>query len=71
MRGSLSPIGWLETSILFGLAHLNNPPKVGLYVILATVAGFFYGRTYLQTGKGSAAAIVHAMGDWIWTVFFQ
>jgi len=70
-------LGWpplrtlILSSILFGLAHLNNPPKVGLYVILATVAGFFYGRTYLQTGKVTAAAIVHAMVDWIWTVFFQ
>ncbi|GBD09241.1 hypothetical protein HRbin22_01490 [Candidatus Thermoflexus japonica] len=70
-------LGWpplrtlILSSILFGLAHLNNPPKVGLYAILATVAGFFYGRTYLQTGKVTAAAMVHAMVDWIWGVFFQ
>ncbi|HXF68521.1 MAG TPA: CPBP family intramembrane glutamic endopeptidase [Thermoflexus sp.] len=69
-------LGWpplrtlILSSILFGLAHLNNPPKVGLYVILATVAGFFYGRTYLQTGKVTAAALVHALVDWIWSVFF-
>lgn len=70
-------LGWpplrtlMLSSLLFGLAHLNNPPKVGLYVIMAAVAGFFYGRTYLQTGKVTAAAIVHAMVDWIWGVFFQ
>ncbi len=70
-------LGWpplrtlMLSSLLFGLAHLNNPPKVGLYVIMATVAGFFYGRTYLQTGKVTAAAMVHALVDWIWSVFFQ
>lgn len=69
-------LGWsplrtlLLSSLVFGLAHLNNPPKVGLYVILATVAGFFYGRAYLQTGKVTAAALVHALVDWIWSVFF-
>ncbi len=70
-------LGWpplrtlILSSLLFGMAHLNNPPKVGLYVILATVAGFFYGRTYLQTGKVTVAALVHAMVDWIWSVFFR
>ncbi|MCS6964555.1 type II CAAX endopeptidase family protein [Thermoflexus sp.] len=70
-------LGWpplrtlILSSLLFGLAHLNNPPKVGLYVILATVAGFFYGRTYLQTGKVTAAAMVHAVVDWVWSVLFR
>lgn len=70
-------LGWpplrtlLLSSLLFGLAHLNNPPKVFLYAILATVAGFFYGRTYLQTGKVTAAALVHALVDALWALFFQ
>ncbi len=70
-------LGWpplhtlMLSSLLFGLAHLNNPPKVGLYAILATIAGFFYGRTYLQTGKVTTAAMVHAIVDWIWSVFWQ
>jgi membrane protease YdiL (CAAX protease family) len=70
-------LGWpplrvlLLSSLLFGLAHLNNPPKVGLYVILAAVAGFFYGRTYLQTGKVTTAALVHALVDWVWGLLFS
>jgi len=70
-------LGWpplrvlLLSSLLFGLAHLNNPPKVGLYAILAAVAGFFYGRTYLQTGKVTTAALVHALVDWVWGLLFS
>ena len=70
-------LGWpplrtlLLSSLLFGLAHLNNPPKVGLYAVLATVAGFFYGRTYLQTGKVTTAAMVHALVDWVWGLLFS
>jgi len=70
-------LGWpplrtlLLSSLLFGLAHLNNPPKVELYAVLATVAGFFYGRTYLQTGKVTTAAMVHALVDWVWGLLFS
>jgi membrane protease YdiL (CAAX protease family) len=60
----------LLSSILFGAAHLDNPPNVGWYFVLASVAGFFYGRTYLRTGKIIPAAIVHLMVDWMWSVFF-
>jgi membrane protease YdiL (CAAX protease family) len=44
---------------------------VGLYAVLATVAGFFYGRTYLQTGKVTTAAMVHALVDWVWGLLFS
>ena len=60
----------LSSSILFGASHLNNPPNVGWYFLLASVAGWFYGRTYLRTGKVVPAAIVHLMVDWVWSVFF-
>ena len=58
----------LLSSILFGAAHLDNPPNVGTYFILASVAGWFYGRTYLRTGKIVPAAVVHLMVDWVWSV---
>jgi membrane protease YdiL (CAAX protease family) len=58
------------SSVIFGAAHLNNPPDVGYYFILASVAGFFYGRTFLRTGKVAPAAIVHLLVDWMWRVFF-
>ena len=57
-------------SVIFGASHLNNPPNVGYYFILATIAGIFYGRTFLRTGKVVPAAIVHLAVDWTWSVFF-
>lgn len=76
----------LVSSVIFGLAHANNrrPPLLtwtvpgwGLielpwvYVVLATVAGLFYGLTYLRTGKVTAAAVVHALVDTWWVLFFK
>jgi len=58
------------SSIIFGAAHLDNPPNVGYYFILASIAGLFYGRTYLRTGKIVPAALVHLAVDWIWSVLF-
>jgi membrane protease YdiL (CAAX protease family) len=60
----------LLSSIIFGASHLNNPPNVGWYFLLASAAGWFYGRAYLRTGKIVPAAIVHLMVDWVWSVFF-
>jgi membrane protease YdiL (CAAX protease family) len=60
----------LLSSLIFGAAHLDNPPNVGYYFILAGVAGWFYGRTYLRTGKVVPAAIVHLLVDWLWSVLF-
>jgi membrane protease YdiL (CAAX protease family) len=58
------------SSVIFGAAHLNNPPDVGYYFVLATLAGLFYGRTFLRTGKVVPAAIVHLLVDWLWSVLF-
>ena len=58
-------------SSIIKLSTVVNPPKVGLYAVLATVAGFFYGRTYLQTGKVTTAAMVHALVDWVWGLLFS
>lgn len=58
------------SSVIFGASHLNNPPNVGYYFILATIAGIFYGRTFLRTGKVVPAAIVHLLVDWMWGVLF-
>jgi membrane protease YdiL (CAAX protease family) len=58
------------SSVIFGAAHLNNPPNVGYYFALATIAGIFYGRTFLRTGKVVPAALVHLAVDWMWSIFF-
>ncbi len=58
------------SSVIFGAAHLNNSPNVGYYFILATLAGIFYGRTFVRTGKVVPAAIVHLAVDWVWSICF-
>ncbi|NOY78520.1 MAG: CPBP family intramembrane metalloprotease [Calditrichaeota bacterium] len=73
------------SSIIFGLAHGNNhnAPFVDIhlgflgvwhlpwvYVILASIAGWYYGLTYIRTGKVTAGALVHAFVDTWWSIFF-
>jgi membrane protease YdiL (CAAX protease family) len=66
-----SPVATLIlSSVIFGASHLNNPPNVGYYFILATLAGIFYGRTFVRTGKVVPAALVHLAVDWMWSVLF-
>jgi membrane protease YdiL (CAAX protease family) len=64
------PATLILSSVIFGAAHLNNPPNVGYYFILATLAGVFYGRTFSRTGKVVPAAIVHLAVDWVWSIVF-
>jgi membrane protease YdiL (CAAX protease family) len=60
------------TAVIFGLAHLNNGPNPDWrYALLASVAGFFYGRAYLQSHGLMAAALVHASIDAVWRGFFR
>ncbi len=57
------------SSLLFGASHLDNPPMVLVYFVLASIAGWFYGRAYLQTGRIATAALVHTAVDWTWSMF--
>ncbi len=80
-----SIVALVISSVLFGLAHGNNanPPFIDLslgslgiwhvpwaYILLATIAGIFYGLTYIKTRKVFAAAIVHLLINWVWFVVF-
>lgn len=60
----------LISSLIFGLAHLNNPPGDWRYVTLATLAGLCYGWAYLRTGSLLAPAYCHAMVDLIGRTVF-
>jgi membrane protease YdiL (CAAX protease family) len=40
-------------------------------VFLATVAGLFYGRTWIKTGSLFPGAIVHALVDILWHILFH
>jgi len=59
-------------SVLFGLSHFNkrSPTFNWRYVILATIAGIFYGRAWRQDRRVPASAITHASVDAIWTLWF-
>ena len=60
------------TSILFGLSHFNKRSTHfnWRYVILATIAGIFYGRAWRQDRRVPASSITHASVDWIWSLWF-
>lgn len=56
------------TSVLFGLSHFN---KRALhfnwrYVLLASVAGIFYGRAWREERRVGASAMTHALVDVVW-----
>jgi membrane protease YdiL (CAAX protease family) len=67
-RASSSELaGWWTASILFGLSHITNMGFPNWkYVILASIAGFFYGWTWRKTGSIFASALVHAGVDALW-----
>jgi len=64
--------GWWTASILFGFSHItNNYFPNWRYVVLASIAGFFYGWTWRKTGSIFASAIVHAAVDVTWHFLFR
>lgn len=62
----------LVASILFGLSHFNKRSARfnWRYVLLATIAGIFYGRAWRQDRRVSASTITHTTVDWLWTWWF-
>ncbi len=59
-------------SVLFGLSHFNkrSPTFNSRYVLLATVAGIFYGRAWRKNRRLPASAITHTCVDWLWSLWF-
>ncbi|MGD8699963.1 MAG: type II CAAX endopeptidase family protein [Gemmatimonadales bacterium] len=72
-RGGSGRVGSLiVASLIFGAAHVNNPPFPNFrYVALATLAGLAYGWVWMWTRKVTASAVTHAAVDWIWVVAFR
>jgi membrane protease YdiL (CAAX protease family) len=65
-------VGWLTASVLFGFSHITNGGFPNWrYVILASIAGFFYGWTWRRTGSIFASALVHAAVDVLWHFLFR
>jgi uncharacterized protein len=63
----------LITSTLFGLSHFNKRAVQfnWRYVLLALLAGIFYGRAWLQERRVGASAITHASVDTIWSLWLR
>jgi hypothetical protein len=61
------------TSVLFGLAHFNKRAAYfnWRYVILAAVAGVFYGRAWLAQRRLIASSITHATVDTVWSIWLR
>jgi membrane protease YdiL (CAAX protease family) len=62
-------------SVLFGLSHFNkrNLPPAHFnwhYVLLAMIAGIFYGRAWRKRRRVAASTITHTFVDWIWSWWF-
>jgi hypothetical protein len=59
-------------SVLFGLSHFNKRSAHfnWRYVLLATIAGIFYGRAWREQRRVPASAITHTCVDWIWSLWF-
>jgi membrane protease YdiL (CAAX protease family) len=60
------------TAVLFGLSHFNKRSTHfnWRYVILASIAGIFYGRAWRERRRVPASAITHASVDAIWSFWF-
>jgi membrane protease YdiL (CAAX protease family) len=63
----------LLTAAVFGLAHFNKRAVHfnWRYVLLAAVAGIFYGRAWRQQRRVGASAITHASVDAIWSLWLR
>lgn len=63
----------LLTAVLFGLSHFNKRAVFfnWRYVLLAAVAGIFYGRAWRQNRRVGASAITHASVDALWSLWLR
>lgn len=67
-----SNLALLVASVLFGLSHFNKRSAHfnWRYVLLATIAGVFYGRAWRERRRVPASSITHTCVDWIWSWWF-
>jgi hypothetical protein len=63
----------LTTAVLFGLSHFNKRAVHfnWRYVVLAAVAGVFYGRAWRQERRVGASAFTHASVDTLWSLWLR
>ncbi len=63
----------ITTAILFGLSHFNKRAAHfnWQYVVLAALAGIFYGRAWRQERRVGASAVTHASVDTLWSLWLR
>jgi membrane protease YdiL (CAAX protease family) len=58
--------------VIFGLSHIIHAPYPNWkYVLLATIAGLFYGRSWMKTGSLVPGALMHFLVDFSWHILFK
>jgi membrane protease YdiL (CAAX protease family) len=64
--------GLVVASIVFGFSHIFHAPFPNWkYVLLATIAGLFYGHCWIRTRSLLPGALVHALVDISWHILFH
>jgi membrane protease YdiL (CAAX protease family) len=64
--------GLAVASVIFGLSHIFHEPYPNWkYVLLATIAGLFYGHAWMKTGSLLPGTLVHALVDISWHILFR
>jgi membrane protease YdiL (CAAX protease family) len=64
--------GLIIASIVFGFSHIQHTPFPNWkYVLLASIAGFFYGRAWMKTKSIVPGVLMHALVDISWHVLFR
>ena len=58
-------------SVIFGLSHIHHGFPNWRYVIMATVAGWFYGTAWHERRSIVAASVTHAAVDTLWHHFLR
>jgi membrane protease YdiL (CAAX protease family) len=64
--------GLIVASIIFGFSHIYHAPSPNWkYVLLATIAGLFYGHVWMRTRSLLPGTFVHALVDISWHILFR
>jgi hypothetical protein len=63
----------MVTAVVFGLAHFNKRAVHfnWRYVLLAAIAGVFYGRAWRQDRRVGASVVTHACVDTVWSMWLR
>lgn len=63
----------IVTAVVFGLSHFNKRTAQfnWRYVLLAAIAGIFYGLAWRRERRVGASAVTHATVDSVWSLFLR